>query len=292
MKKSAVILLLILMPALFAYAAVQTVDYLTNSSSCLQCHTSPHQPILKASIAKHNISCAECHVKKGMKSAEAINVLMQKEILYALKPSIENFSRMNSSYRINQMSLQAACIECHGVGAYSSSTIPVGPHKNWSCDTCHLEDMQPVQCTTCHTPHKEKVNWTYSECLQCHENPHIPVKSSKNFGSISNELCASCHDEQYKKLEKEGGKHFNNYCSLCHPAHRTAKRCIDCHFGHVNFHRPYGDCSSCHGENVWKAKCKDCHNPHAPKENLSKPTSTSEFTEYARKMIAKRLGIS
>lgn len=259
MKKSIAVLLLILIPALFAYATVQTVDYLTNSSSCLKCHASPHQPILKAAISKHNISCAECHVKKGLKSIEAVNVLMQKEIFFTLKPSLDNLSRMNSSYKINQTPLRAACVECHGTVAYSAS-IPAGPHKNWSCSTCHLENMQPVQCTNCHIPHKEKVNWTYVECLKCHGNPHIPSKSPA-LGIVPKELCATCHEKQYKKLEEGGSKHSAQNCTQCHPVHRTTKRCIDCHSGHGPKHG--GNCASCHSKGT---QCKDCHTPHAPRE--------------------------
>lgn len=164
--------------------------------------------------------------------------------------------------------------------------IGEGGHKNRTCGDCHGTDATRLdelpQCTKCHTPHLKGAQWNRTVCLGCHSDPHLPVKNAVFKDTTTKEMCATCHNNIYQTLTIYDSKHNKNVpaCANCHPKHREAKRCIDCHIGHGTEFHSGSKCSSCHG---YVSGCTGCHtNPHAPLSGLPIISGGDQWTEYAK----------
>jgi len=120
-----------------------------------------------------------------------------------------------------------------------------------NCQSCHAghrpssKNNIPV-CSQCHQgkPHFEQKN-----CLQCHKNPHTPLKIT--FDQPMTEPCLACHTSQIKQLRENKSKHSAKNCTDCHDVHRKIPQCTQCH-------KP-------HSADITAADCKKCHKAHMPK---------------------------
>lgn len=231
----------------------------------LASNTSFNESFYYSDISILKANCAKCHDTKKISSLE--------------------FNHSNAS----------KCENCHLLHKeYNKSRIPEvsfwkrmgeGGHRNRTCGDCHGTDVTRLgelpQCTKCHTTHLKGAQWDRNVCLGCHNDPHLPVKNAVFKGTITKEMCATCHDNIYRILTVYDSKHNRNVpsCVNCHPKHKEASSCMSCHNPHGQFH-PGSKCSSCHG---YVKGCTDCHtNPHAPLSGLPMISGGEQWTEYAK----------
>lgn len=124
--------------------------------------------------------------------------------------------------------------------------LPASPHKKFSCTTCHTgfdpnnvphkENIQPVQCATCHQKDIQKHTFhrtvlgkgsdKSSDCKKCHGAHDVvspKVEGSKfNHKNIVN-ACGTCHSEEKKHFELSAhGAAFATQVP-------NAPNCVQCH---------------------------------------------------------------
>jgi len=142
------------------------------------------------------------------------------------------------------------CGKCH-VGQPEDISANGAKHKTAiNCQTCHTghrpssKNNIPV-CSKCHQgkPHFEQKN-----CLQCHKNPHTPLKIT--FDRPMTDPCLACHTSQIKQLRENKSKHTLKNCTDCHDVHRKVPQCTQCH-------KP-------HSADIAAGDCKKCHKAHMP----------------------------
>lgn len=142
------------------------------------------------------------------------------------------------------------CIKCHA-GPPAAIKADGGKHKNVGCQDCHTGHRPASknnipECSQCHMG---KPHFELKGCLNCHKNPHTPLKIT--FASNVTEPCLTCHTQQIAQLKEYKSKHSVLGCSTCHSVHRKIPECLQCH-------KP-------HSSTMVNADCKGCHKPHMPK---------------------------
>jgi hypothetical protein len=141
------------------------------------------------------------------------------------------------------------CVKCHAVPPADLKAAG-GKHKEVGCTGCHAGHPPTVkkpipQCSDCHMG---KPHFELKGCLNCHKNPHTPLKIS--FTPTITDACLTCHAQQIEQLRKYKSKHTALDCSKCHDVHRKIPQCTQCH-------KP-------HSAAMVAADCKKCHKPHMP----------------------------
>ena len=166
------------------------------------------------------------------------------------------------------------CGSCHG-GEYKRLRESNSKHR-FECTDCHEQlhgyvptknnyaDIMP-KCSSCHDlPHGE----AFTQCLQCHQDPHTPLdipfsgveQKIKNKAGKNVVACEVCHsDSEGQEMETYPTKHNTEVgCTGCHAdKHGVRPTCFDCHEPHV-------------AEQVY-ADCLVCHRPHSAKNILQYP---------------------
>jgi len=142
------------------------------------------------------------------------------------------------------------CAKCHS-GPPADIATAGANHKSITCFDCH-SGHRPAsknnipKCSQCHSG---KPHYDLKDCLECHKNPHTPLKVA--FGSKVTDPCLTCHNQQIAQLRENKSKHSNLFCSSCHSVHRVVPLCTQCH-------KP-------HSAEMAQADCKKCHKAHMPK---------------------------
>jgi hypothetical protein len=205
------------------------------------------------------------------------------------------------SFKFNH-SNTTSCDGCHLIHKEVSVKVETsfwrhigeGGHRNLTCGNCHgtdptrLDDLP--QCTKCHKPHLKNAQWDRSICLGCHSDPHLPVRNAVFKDTATKEMCAACHHNIYDNLTMYDSKHNRNVpaCINCHPKHKQALACGDCHIPHGPLHPGKSNCDSCH---LYVNKCTDCHtNPHAPRNGLPSISDEGQLKEYAKQVGSGKTG--
>jgi len=143
------------------------------------------------------------------------------------------------------------CLKCHD-GPPADIAAAGGKHKDVGCTGCHVghppKVKKPIpQCSECHMG---KAHFEIKGCLNCHKNPHTPLKIS--FTGKVTDVCITCHTQQIAQLRDNKSKHSAFDCSFCHSVHRQIPQCTQCH-------KP-------HSAEMVVADCKKCHKAHMPKQ--------------------------
>ena len=143
------------------------------------------------------------------------------------------------------------CLKCHDAPPADIATAG-GKHRDVGCTGCHVghppKVKKPIpQCSECHMG---KAHFEIKGCLNCHKNPHTPLKIS--FTGKVTDVCITCHTQQIAQLRDNKSKHSAFDCSFCHSVHRQIPQCIQCH-------KP-------HAAEMVAADCKKCHKAHMPKQ--------------------------
>ncbi len=142
------------------------------------------------------------------------------------------------------------CVKCHP-DQPAQIESDGGKHKSVSCQDCHTGHRPTSknnipQCNMCHQgqPHFETKG-----CLNCHKNPHTPLKIT--FASNLTDPCLACHTKQIQQLREHKSKHSALGCSTCHDVHRKKPECLQCH--------------KSHSADIKTGDCRKCHSVHMPK---------------------------
>ena len=142
------------------------------------------------------------------------------------------------------------CVKCHAAPP-ADIAANGGKHKNVACTDCHASHRPAVKdnipkCSQCHMG---KPHYELTGCLNCHKNPHTPLKIS--FAGNVTDPCLTCHTQQITQLRENKSKHTALYCSTCHNVHGKIPECLQCH-------KP-------HSSDMVNADCKKCHKAHMPR---------------------------
>jgi len=197
--------------------------------------------------------CKACHTNVHISDK---NILAKKNTYLGL--STECLS-CHADY--HQQTLSPICLDCHSPDAFkptskfshSATKFPlIGKHKSVECIECHKVE------TINGTKFQEFRGVLFSNCTNCHEDPH-----QNQFG----QNCRQCHSEEsFSTIKgvnnfdhtKTGfsleGKHLAVDCKSCHKTKLTDplkhNLCTDCHTDyHTGQFARNGvspDCSQCH----------------------------------------------
>lgn len=128
------------------------------------------------------------------------------------------------------------CAACHGQtpANHPPETVAVDPGVN-VCADCHpttfnewqvsLHGEQQLACTTCHTPHDQKVRFDTSTalCLNCH------TEARDDYAHVSHpeQQCVECH--WYLAADETEHIMTGNLLPTGHDSQVETHTCVDCH---------------------------------------------------------------
>ncbi len=156
------------------------------------------------------------------------------------------------------------CAKCHDGEPADIETSGARHKTEIGCQDCHLDhplvgtEIIP-QCAMCHDAgDKEHFNLGASAvCLECHSNPHAPLKIAMSDTPETSQVCFTCHEDKNKEFQAFPSLHSEQNCTLCHPSeHKVIDKCFECHAK-----------DEYHGGNgafMVYEDCIDCHKPHSP----------------------------
>ncbi len=142
------------------------------------------------------------------------------------------------------------CPKCH-IKIVNQNDRDGKAHKNKvTCLDCHVGHPPKKwgiipRCSKCH---KDQAHFKLKNCLNCHTNPHTPLRIT--LPKHATEQCLTCHHEQIKQLKQYPSIHSTLYCTSCHTKHGYKPTCFQCHAGHLSF--------------MTMTDCRRCHKPHMP----------------------------
>ncbi|MBI4818863.1 MAG: cytochrome c3 family protein [Deltaproteobacteria bacterium] len=211
--------------------------------ACAGCHEDKGAAVRRSSAPRHR-NCIGCHTPHGPKpgGSEVCHSCHEDQARGALAAATHPPRGVSPAEAPH-----AKCRECH-------REIHGSPERDSSvCLPCHKQqfDLARVNkeppkhqvCTSCHTPHQEKIRPDARACAKCHERQARPdaVGAHKGdclkchpphrFAGDQPTRCSNCHTEIQPKAPLRADKHRD--CRNCHLPHRTRaqakERCVSCH---------------------------------------------------------------
>ncbi|MBI5670633.1 MAG: hypothetical protein HZC41_21790 [Chloroflexi bacterium] len=128
------------------------------------------------------------------------------------------------------------CTACHGEtpATHPPEAVPIDPGVN-VCADCHpttvneweasLHGEQQLACTTCHTPHDQKVRFETANvlCLNCHDE----TRADYAHVSHPDQACIDCH--WYRNLDETQHIKTGDLLPTGHDSQVETFTCVDCH---------------------------------------------------------------
>ncbi len=128
------------------------------------------------------------------------------------------------------------CSACHGQTPTNHPPEPVAVDPGVNiCADCHpmtfnewevsLHGEQQLACTTCHSPHDQKLRFETSNalCLNCHDEARTDYAHS----SHPEQLCVECH--WYRSLDETTHIMTGELLPTGHDSQVETRTCVDCH---------------------------------------------------------------
>jgi len=299
MKKTLLIYLLLILPALFLISCSEESSELEALES-----NKIHQPgVLDSTSANFHgkffvqknmkfTDCQKCHGKNldgGITLAKSCSECHTLATIHLNLTGIQDSISSNFHGRYLLQHSLAECGQCHGKNYSGGSSSP-----SCAASGCHeaISVHKPALLDTTSADFHGKFTLInkFSQCQSCHGN---------NFaGGISSPSCATCHKsiDVHKDgiVDSTSANFHGNYlfkegfkdCSSCHGANFgggfQSPKCTDCHSTitvhrggivdttSANFHGKYPlaggkftECQSCHGDNFQgglnSPNCTNCH---------------------------------
>ncbi len=226
------------------------------------------------------------------------------------KESLPNYTSTDITYTpYSDQTNDKKCSFCHNnILKHDVLHAPVGD----DCETCHqsngnkhpkaglkgfaLAEKTPDLCYICHEAKNDKkhVHTPTSEgdCSTCHA-----VHGSKNQNLLSkptsSQVCAECHDFNFKEKSNIHAPIELDGCQSCHDSHQSdnsyllieekTKLCMTCHDNIAVqkssefIHAPFED------------DCSNCHSPHNSKEKSLLVSSTPQLCFNCHDGIAEKI---
>jgi len=151
------------------------------------------------------------------------------------------------------------CGKCHAAIVSTLLADGMAHRDKLTCVVCHIghpprdKGVIPA-CSRCH---QGEPHFGLNNCLECHTNPHTPLKITLSK-TVTN-ACTTCHNGQLEQLQEHPSIHTTLDCTACHTKHGYRPPCFNCHKPHI--------------EGMTKETCLECHKPHMPLEvNFSAET--------------------
>lgn len=270
MKKTLLIYLLLILPALFLFSCSEESSELEALESL-----NIHQPgVLDSTSANFHgkffvqknmkfTDCQKCHGKNlegGITNAKNCSDCHKLATIHINLTGIQDSTSNNFHGRYLLQHSLADCGQCHGKDYSGGSSSP-------SCVKCHdaisVHKTTLLDTTSADFHGKFVLKNKFSQCQSCH---------GQNFtGGISSPSCASCH--QSIDVHKEGIVDTTS---------------VNFH-GKYQFKNGFADCSSCHGANFGGGNqsppCTTCHSTIAIHKDGYKDTNSPDF--HGKNQLAK-----
>lgn len=170
------------------------------------------------------------------------------------------------------------CIKCHP-GIVSALEADGMAHRDkLTCQKCHVghpprdKEVIPL-CSRCH---QGIAHFGLNNCLQCHTNPHTPLKITLTRDITA--PCTTCHNGQLEQLQENQSIHSTLDCTACHTSHGYRPPCFNCHAPHL--------------EGMANKTCQLCHQPHMPLVVSFPPDTPSEYCGPCHPEVYALLGAS
>jgi len=235
------------------------------TAECVRCHISIFNTIKKQG-AKHQINCVRCHTQYHVYNPrkQNYNQIMPKCDSCHVSTSGGPFHGKNEKLTpclachvdphkpiaIPMSAVETSCALCHAKEGLEINKYPSKHTSDVTCADCHAEQHAYIpECSACHESHSPEVEMASADCMVCHP-VHKPAQITydKETETISL-VCAGCHSEAYKLLQKKETKHTTVKCAECHSVHKDIPSCSKCHG------KPHPEgmmmdttkCGACHG---------------------------------------------
>ena len=170
------------------------------------------------------------------------------------------------------------CAKCHAPIVTDIDTDGASHKTEITCQNCH-EGHPPRQrgiiprCSKCH---KERSHFKLKNCLQCHTNPHTPLKITLTRSLTA--PCLTCHEDQIIQLREQPSIHTTLDCTACHTKHGFIPSCFACHAAHL--------------KSMTMDDCLICHQAHMPLAVTYKDDTPSEYCGSCHTEVYQQLGQS
>ena len=218
---------------------------------CLGCHDGDY--VTESAHAK-NLQCNECHEQHAT-IPNCLDCHDGHSDGQIEEPCLGCHSAHDPLPTLPLANLPAnECILCHQDTGETFAPADSG-HLEQSCDECHGDHGQNLDCLECHEGHNEEM--VASSCKACHDH-HEPLPAFISPASSSSD-CSACHTDIYDGFMAAASGHQENLS------------CVDCHKSHPSSEVEIVDCLDCHDSednpHFAVAGCVDCHDPHQPVPN-------------------------
>ena len=144
------------------------------------------------------------------------------------------------------------CRQCHSKEVTDIEEAGMAHKSEIGCTDCHAghkpKSFENIpRCNLCHSnqPHYDQI-----QCLNCHQNPHQPLKIK--LPKKAHAECLTCHETPGEDLREFPSYHSTLVCTDCHTEHEELPKCMSCHNSHDN------------KITMAKENCQTCHSPHKP----------------------------
>jgi hypothetical protein len=254
-------------------------SFLGLDTKCLTCHDDYHQKTLAN-------ACEKCHDYKAFKPAPL-------------------FNHDKSDFPLNGAHEKVKCESCHKRELRTGKEFQFFTGISFkTCAACHEDPHRGefgANCASCHNEvsfHQIKANSNFNhsltgfelqgkhkviDCKKCHDNRQGTKGNYKEFESLININCLSCHKDEHEKK-------FSNKCEDCHnqqtfkvntklknfnhdltgyslEGNHTVVECKKCHTGQkMTDPLPHDKCAECHSDyhkgefvNTSYNDCIACH---------------------------------
>jgi hypothetical protein len=246
-------------------------------SSCVNCHSDPHNGKLGA-------DCRKCHTETSFSAIKSISGFDHNKTNFPLEGrhtaveckachkkgltaslSHAKCTDCHSDYHKGQFSGKpelADCSACHSTKGFGSFTFTIDQHNQSSFPLRGAHSALP--CFECH---RKQDSWSFrqigADCRDCHVNIHKGFIDTKYYPG---ENCKACHNEtawndvlfdHTRTTFTLTGKHTGAECRDCHRKPGGTEYVL-------TFTGTSSACSSCHDDihqgQFAEAACTGCHN--------------------------------
>lgn len=301
--------IIVLVLVLFCLAGVVMVGYTAATlPGCVSCHLTSDKSkgsssdesakVVMEYTPHKDISCADCHVGKGLIPQVSFGVQQTFSMMIPLidsdsfdapssyesrcvtchadlKDTVENNGiRVNHSF----CATQDSCISCHKTTAHRTKDGPSGSYTMDGCYSCHSTIQSSKGCTLCHADQGERTRQTSSSWAVTHGPNWEKTHGMGNLKTCATchkpAVCAKCHgtgvphSATFFHTHGESSQDEGQNCASCH----KPEYCSDCHNGyemphpekfieeHSSIAKDEKDptCLRCHSV----ADCDGCHAAH------------------------------
>lgn len=228
--------------------------------------------------AKHSeIDCRECHQPANIAN---IDLKFRDQTFLGLEKEC-----LSCHEDFHRSSLSSDCMSCHSFDGFRPAPkfdhnkahfVLKGAHADVDCQACH-----PITKKN-GSDFQQFTGIAFSDCRNCHEDPHrgqLSAKCSGCHNEISFQSSTSIHYFNHELTNfKLRGSHKEVSCFTCHENTKNALTIFQ-----DKQNTTTSDCASCH-KDVHEGKlgndCVSCHNEESFRQSLNTPDFNHNLTDF------------